>query len=119
MKNIKVFFYGLTLLLSLVSFSAITQNSTGTSISTVLVINELQPNTKFSIDYRKVKTIAFLVYSHFNNYAFQTFKNTQNLHQELLFKSYSNKTLCIKIELQKTKLYTSLNTKILYEDFIV
>ena len=117
LKNISILIYGLTLVLSLVSFSSGINQTHPKTFQTELVENHVVPNTRFSIQFQKInKAIAFADYKKFT---FFTFKNNQDLKNNTLFKSYSNKTLCIETELLQTKLYTFLNTKILYEDAIV
>ncbi|MEH6537639.1 MAG: hypothetical protein V7719_14665 [Psychroserpens sp.] len=118
LKNINILFYGLTLILSLVSFSVLTNPTPNEAVKTVLLVDEYHPETRFSIRFLKVENIVFVAFSNYFNHSFLTFKNIQDLKDNTSFEFYSNKTICIETKKLQTKLYTSFNTKILYEDFI-
>ena len=119
LKNINILVYGLTLVLSLVSFSSGINQTHPKTFQTELVENDVVPNTRFSIQFHKVNKAMCIAFIHHIKFSFFTFKTNQDLKNDTLFKSYSNKTFCIKTELLQAKLYTFLNTRILYEDSIV
>lgn len=119
LKNINILVYGLTLVLSLVSFSSGINQTHPKTFQTELVENDVVPNARFSIQFHKVNKAMCIAFIHYIKFSFSTFKNDQNLKNNTLFKSYSNKSFCIETELHQTKRHTFLNTKILYEDVIV
>nr|WP_321236067.1 hypothetical protein [uncultured Psychroserpens sp.] len=119
LKKINILFFGLTLVFSLVSFSGISNAALPDAIKTELVVNDVTPDTRFSIQFNKADNSVFIsIFSYFET-SFDTFKIDQDLKANIAFKTYTNKTRSVIKEQFQIKLYALFNHKTIYEDSIV
>ncbi len=119
LKNMNVLFFGLTLVLSLVSFSGAAHNTPNKSVTTALVVEDYQPETRFSIQFQKAKKILSFSFDIYCKFSFSNYKYTQNLNAQTLYKYYTNSAFFIRLEKLHTESYTPNNNKIVYNNFIV
>ncbi|MCD2260153.1 hypothetical protein [Psychroserpens luteolus] len=119
MKNINVLFFGLTLVLSLVTFSSVAHNTPNESVRTALIVEDYQPETRFSIQFQKAKKILSFSFDIYYKFSFSNYKYTQNLNVQTLYKCYTNNAFFIRLEKLHTESYTPNNNKIVYNNFIV
>ena len=114
LEKIKVIFFGLSLLLSLVSFSNGSNQHQPTVIKTELVVKEKIPNSRFTIKFHSIGNVDLESFIP-SGFSFFTFIKYHNNTVFTAILSYKNENRSSTTEQLQTELYRSLNQKILYE----
>jgi len=95
-KKNNILLVGLSLILSLVSFTSVASVSPNKIIKTALIISDYSKNKRFSIQYHNVNKIDFDGFIKFSVYTFTKFQNNYDLKANTAFKIYAKKHLGLK-----------------------
>ncbi|WP_299124088.1 hypothetical protein [uncultured Winogradskyella sp.] len=117
-KNINILFFGLTLVLSLVSFSGVTNNSPSEALKSALVISDKDEDTSFCFQFQDVDKIAFVSFFKYATYSFKTLKSTQDLHQKNSYSTYTAKNLWLRAKQLHTKFYPFTTHQTTYNNIV-
>ena len=113
-KNKNILLIGLSLILSLVSFTGVANDLPKEAIKTALVVSNYNANARFSIPYQKAIKKTSDIYIKYSKYSFAKFQKNYNLRVITAFNNYTYRTLGHKTEQLFTKLYTSSIHQTLY-----
>ncbi|WP_144374460.1 hypothetical protein [Winogradskyella sp. PG-2] len=105
-KNSNLILIGLSLILSLVSFTGVTNHLPREAIKTAFVIGDYNENTRFSISFKNVIKPRFNSFSEFSLHTFKEFLNYYDLKNSATFKIYIYKTLSVRADQLHTKHYS-------------
>ncbi len=116
-KNSNILLLGLSLILSIVSFTGVVSHLPTEATKSGLIVSDYSEDTRFSIKYQNANKDAFVSFLEFSNHSFIKFKNVYDLKEIIAFKTYTNNTLSLREEQLQTKLY-SFAHKTLYYDIV-
>lgn len=117
-KNSNILLIGLSLILSLVSFTGVADHVTREAIKTSIVIGDNSKDTRFSIQYQNVNKGSFISFSKFSSYSFIEFLNNYGLKEITAFKSYTHYIFRVRAEQLLAKLYIYSTNQTLYNDIV-
>ncbi|WP_282040718.1 hypothetical protein [Winogradskyella flava] len=117
-KNTNFLFFGLTLLLSLVSFSGFANQLPVEATKTTLVVKGTAQDFSRSILFKAINKGAVVLDNMFSEHSFTMLLTIQNLHDLSYFKTYTHKTLELRTAQLQTKLYTFCTHQTLYSDIV-
>ena len=118
-KNLSTLIYGLLLLLSLVSFSGVANQSPSETFKTVLVVDSFEQNRSRSFLFKDFSSKTFSSPLKYSISSFKTFVENYNLNEITSFKRYNNHTYWIRIKQLHTIFYPHSIHKTLYQNHIV
>ena len=113
-KKSKTLFFGLTLVLSLVSFSGFPNYATKADVSTTLVITGYDDDANFHLQFQKTYKIVVASLLWDFDFSFIKFQNYYNLKETIAFKTNKSNSLSFIREQLRAKLYTIFTHKTLY-----
>ncbi|EDP71978.1 hypothetical protein FBALC1_12792 [Flavobacteriales bacterium ALC-1] len=121
MKLIKkgnILLLGLSLILSLVSFTGVVNHLPNEAIKTALVVNGYCENTHCSIKFQNANKNVFTSICQFSNYSFLRFQNDYSLKEITALKAYTKHTNWLRVDQLHKKHYSSSILKTLYNSIV-
>lgn len=117
-KSSNILLLGLSLILSLVSFTGVTNNLPSEAIKTALVVSDYSDNKRFSISYQNAIKNNLSAFSKYSTQTFTEFQKDYNLKEITTFKAYTLKTLWLRAEQLHAKCFIISAHLTLYNDIV-
>ncbi|MFP4845393.1 hypothetical protein [Winogradskyella sp. PE311] len=117
-KNSNVLLIGLSLILSLVAFTGVANQTPNEAIKTALVVGNHSNNISFSINYNKANKLTVVSSAKYTDYVFIEFQKNYSITAISAFKSYIYKTLGLRTSQLHTKGFTFSTHQIVYNDLV-
>ena len=114
-KNSNLLLVGLALILSLVSFTRLYNNTLSEATKTALVISDPGIDTRFSIKYHNAVNTS-ITFTWYHSFSFTKFQSYYMLIDTTIFKNYTQQTLGLRAELIHSKHYNLSSHQTLYNN---
>jgi len=116
-KNSNILLVGLALLLSLVSFTGVSNRTPNEAVKTALVISDYGTDIR-SITYKNALKDNSDAFTNYYEFAFTEALKHQGIKENTLYKTYIHKTLGIKTEQLHTKCFSLSAHQTLYNAIV-
>ena len=97
-KSVNVLFFGLTLVLTLVSYSGVTNQWPNKTTKTTLLFSDISRDSSFCFKFENLNIVTLNSLIRYSEYSFQMFKKSQNLKEKNSYLIYVSKSLWVRPE---------------------